>query len=118
MARVSKEALEARAREAENQMHILQLGMHCALSGEIEWIAKEKTNDGEKYRFGVARLNSPHGGLFFVRFDYAGQNPSFTVSYLDEVLSACRDMPNTEFARIRVHALDIAVNMRYKAINQ
>lgn len=116
MAKVSKEVLEARVKDAESQVHILQFGLHCSLNNEIEWIAKETTKDGARHKFGVARLDSPHGGLFFTRFDFSGQNPSFHVAYLDDVLSECKSNPSSEYSQIRIHALDKAVSMRYKII--
>lgn len=119
MARVSKADLEARTREAEAQSHILQLGLQCSLCGEIEWIDTKVTkHEDGAYKFGVACLDAPHGGLFFTQFDYPGQNSSFTVQYLDEVVSECRSNPSAEFARVRVTAIDKAVSLRYRTINR
>lgn len=117
MARLLRATLEASLKDAEAQVNILQIGLQCSLSGEIEWIAKQTIKDGSKYRFGIARLDSPHGGLFFIHFDYPGQKSSFTVDYLDNTLSTCHLNPLSEISRVFTDALNKAVTMRYQKLS-
>jgi len=116
MPRITAKEWEARAKQAEAGNHLLLLGLQCALGGELEQMGRVKTKDGATYKFAVARLTSPHGGLFFTSFSASGQNTSFTVQYLDDVILDQQDKPSSEIARIRSKAVEIAQLMRYKLL--
>lgn len=116
MPKITAKEWEARAKDAEQENHLLTLGMRCALAGELEQVDKVKTKDGATFKFAVARLTSPHGGLFFTAFSYPEQCVSYNVQYLDKVITDQKNNPLSEFAQIRSHAVETATIMRFKLL--
>jgi len=106
MPRKTIKSLEARVKELERSEHLAFLGFQDAANNHIKWFLRK---DG--YAYGVSRLTSPSGGLFYERYNYYT-----AVRYLDE-MRPYRSHGSADSLRLAT-AVGQALMLQHEAIHQ
>jgi hypothetical protein len=87
---MTKANLVRQCRETETRVSVLSLALQCVAlrdppdAEETVYVANGKTN--YTYRLALYQARAPHGGIVVTIFECAGQSPSVTADYLEDLV--------------------------------
>jgi len=116
MKKLSRQDLESRLTQVDNERTNLQCALNDILNGNVVWGSWKKEHDGDgRFRVGISRTDSPSGGLAIVTFRCKGQNDYTSVYPLERYSYDLRMSSNVSMMPI-IESLSEAVRAQDKAV--